>query len=250
MDILLTNDDGIFSPGIFAIYKKLLKLGKVWVVAPDGERSSVSHGISLTRPLEVHEVERSGKFFGHALSGTPTDCVKFGANRILKRLPDLVVSGINAGPNDGYSVFYSGTVGAAREGALMGTQAVALSVASFKGTHFDAAADIGIKVIRQLIKNPLAKGSFLNVNIPNRAKGQIKGVLVTHQGEHAFQEDYIRREKPYGREYFWLSTKAMPKSSDLRVDTAALQNGYVTVTPLQSNLTDLEAVKSWGAMKW
>ncbi len=250
MDILLTNDDGIFAPGILAIYKKLQKLGKVCVVAPDGERSSASHAISLTRPLEVTKAERSGKFFGYALSGTPTDCVKFAANQILRRVPDLVVSGINAGPNDGYSVFYSGTVGAAREGALMGAQAVALSIATFKDTHFDDAADLGMRVIRRLIKQPLPRGSFLNVNIPNRSKAEIKGIRVTRQGEHAFLEDYVKREKPHGREYFWLSTRPMPKATDLAVDTAALQNGYVTVTPLQSNLTDFDALKVFEQMKW
>ncbi len=246
MTILLTNDDGIWSEGLLVLYERLRKIGDVYVIAPDGERSSSSHSISLTRPIEVRCVDRGNRFFGYAISGTPADCVKFGASQILKRVPDLVVSGINPGPNDGYSVFYSGTVGAAREGALMGAQAVAVSVASFENPVYDTAADAAERVILTLLDHPLPSGVFLNVNIPAGGREAIRGTRLTRQGKAAFKEEYIQRVKPYGHEYFWLSTLPVELEGGIECDTVALAQGYITVTPLQADLTDEPTLKAYG----
>lgn len=242
MKIILTNDDGIFSEGIYAIYTKLKHLGDVTVVAPDRERSSISHSITLTHPLWTQKIERNGKPFGTALSGTPADCVKYAASRLLKAVPDLVVSGINPGPNDGCSVFYSGTVGGAREGALLGAQAVALSVNSFQDVDFSAAVSYGIKAVKYLLKNPLPKGTFLNINTPNKPIKDIKGWKITRQGMAPIQASFFDRKTPYGADYLWMSGIMPRKGHDLSRDTNALLHQYVTVTPLHCDQTDDQAL--------
>jgi 5'-nucleotidase len=243
MKIVLTNDDGIFSEGIYAIYAALKKIGNVTVVAPDRERSSISHSITLTRPLWKQEVERYGKPFGTALSGTPADCVKYAVKCLLKRSPDLVVSGINPGPNDGCSVFYSGTVGGAREGALLGAQAVALSVNAFQEVDFSSAVIHGINVIKFLLKNPLPRGSFLNVNVPHKSLKEIKGVKITQQGMSPIKGKFFERINPYGAKYLWMSGVMPPKGKNLSRDTNALLDNYVTITPLHCDQTDYNVLK-------
>lgn len=238
MKIVLTNDDGILSEGIYAIYNELKKLGDVVVVAPDREQSSISHSITLTHPLWRHEVERKGKPFGTALSGTPADCIKYATRFLLKKLPDLVVSGINPGPNDGCSVFYSGTVGGAREGALNGVPAVALSVNAFQDVNYASAVKYGIRIIKSLINQPLPEGTFLNVNVPHLPIQKIKGIKVTRQGLFPIKARFIERKNPYGSKYLWMSGIMPPQRKDLSVDTNALLHGYVAVTPLQCDQTD------------
>lgn len=244
MKIVLTNDDGILSEGIYAIYKELKKIGDVTVVAPDRERSSISHSITLTHPLWEKEIERFAKPFGIALSGTPADCVKYASGFLLKAVPDLVVSGINPGPNEGCSVFYSGTVGGAREGALIGAQAVALSVNAFQDVDFSSAVVYGMKAIRFLLKNPLPKGSFLNINTPNKPPSQIKGCRITRQGMVPIHGKFIERSNPYGAKYLWMSGVMPPKGRDLSHDTNALLHNYVTITPLHCDQTDYETLRS------
>ncbi len=243
MKIILTNDDGIFSDGIYAIYKALKKIGDVVVVAPDREKSSIGHSITLTRPLWKQEVERSGRPFGTALSGTPADCVKYAFQFSQASNPDLVVSGINPGPNDGCSVVYSGTVGGAREGAMMGSQAIALSVAAFQNVDFSAAVFYGMKIIKALMKNPLPKGSFLNVNVPHKPLKCIKGLKVTKQGMVPITGKFCERKNPYGAKYFWMSGIMPKKGRSLSYDTHALMNDYVTVTPLHCDQTDYSTLK-------
>lgn len=238
MTILLTNDDGILSPGIYAIYKALLKLGKVVVVAPDRERSSISHSITLTHPLWTHHIERHGKPFGVALSGTPADCVKYALQKLLTTKPDLVISGINPGPNDGCSVFYSGTVGGAREGALNGIPAMAISINAFQEVDYAPAVFYGMKVVRYLLKNPLPKGAYLNVNVPHKSVSAIKGLKVTRQGKIPIKGKFSEHINPYGEKYFWMAGIMPKKGKNLNIDTNAVLNNYVTVTPLHSDLTD------------
>jgi 5'-nucleotidase len=246
MHILLTNDDGIYSPGIYAIYKELSKFADITVVAPELEQSSVGHGITLFYPLFVRKVIRKGKFFGHAVSGKPADCVKLGIEVILKgKKPDLVVSGINYGNNDGCSVFYSGTVAGAREGALMGVNSIALSLDCFDNADFTESAKVGAKIAKQVLKNGLPKGTFLNVNVPNK---KIKGILPTRQGAEPIHGQFKIRKNPHEKTYYWMTGKNPTHINDNTYDTYALRNGYVTVTPVHCSLTDdkfLDTLKHW-----
>ncbi len=248
MKILLTNDDSIYAPGIAAIAKTLSKIADVTIVAPDSERSAVSHAITLAHPIWFKKVNRDKKFFGYAISGTPADCVKFGIDVILKKNPDLVISGINYGDNDGCSVFYSGTVAGAREGALLGIPSLAISLATFTNADFTYAAKLAVKLAQKIFKEKLPFGTFLNVNVPNLPKLKIKGILATKQGMIPIHGSFHKRFDPNLREYYWMSGKVPQHKKDLSVDTYALQQGYVTLTPIHCNVTDagfLEQISDW-----
>ena len=248
MEILLTNDDGIYADGIYALYKELKKIGRVTVVAPDTERSSVGHAITLAHPIWQKKVNRKGKFFGIGVSGTPADCVKFACAIILKKKPDLVVSGINQGCNDGCSVHYSGTVAGAREGALMGIPSMAISLNSFVNPDFDYAATIGKKIAQAILQNRLPRNTFLNVNVPYLSASRIRGVQFTKQGQNPIHGTFQKKSDPNLRNYWWM-TGVMPRiKNDNTFDTYALNNGYVAVTPIRCDLTDyqfLSELQSW-----
>lgn len=238
MHILLTNDDGIYAEGIYALYLELKKIGKVTVVAPDTERSSVGHGITLAHPIWQKKVNRRNKFFGYGISGTPADCVKFAIGVILKRKPDMVVSGINLGPNDGCSVFYSGTVAGAREGALLGIPSMAISLDTFINPDFSYAAQCGARLARTMAKEGIPKGTLLNVNIPNVKRSLIRGIRATHQGIIPIHGSFRRRTDPNLRNYYWMTGRLPHRGADERTDSKALHRRFVTVTPLRSDLTD------------
>ena len=238
MKILLTNDDGVYAQGIYAAARELKKVAPLTVVAPDSERSSVGHGITLVHPIWYKKVNRKGRMFGYGITGTPADCVKFAAKIILKKKPDLIVSGINFGANDGCSVFYSGTVAGAREGALMGIPSIAVSLATFENPDFNYAARLTAKLARKVLKEGLPQGTFLNVNVPNVPAAEVRGVRFTKQGKIPIHGSFRKRRDPHGRIYYWM-TGRMPsrrKSSD--VDTCALADYYVTITPIHCDLTD------------
>lgn len=248
MHILLTNDDGIYADGIAALYRSLRKLGQVTVVAPDREQSSVGHGITLSHPIWFKKVIRRGLFSGYGISGTPADCVKFAARLILDKKPDAVVSGINLGSNDGCSVFYSGTVAGAREGALMGIPSLAISLATFIDPDYRSAADLGARILKILLKNKLVSGTFLNVNVPNIKARLIKGIRFTRQGTDPIHGDFRKRSDPQLRKYYWMTGKLGRIRKDLDVDTYALRCNYVTVTPIRCDITDyetLEQLRNW-----
>ena len=250
MHVLLTNDDGIYAPGIFAAYKELKRYAEVTVVAPDSEKSSVGHGITLAHPLWVKHVHRREEFFGYSVTGTPADCVKLALSVLLKKKPDLVISGINFGDNDGCSVFYSGTVAGAREGALMGIPAMAVSLAAYSDPDFSYAAKCTAelaKIAKKYLK-AMPKGTFLNVNVPHKKASQIKGFRVTHQGTTPIHGTFNRRQDPKLKNYYWMSGKLPKHPKKLNVDTDALAAGYVTITPIQSDLTNysfLDELRSW-----
>ena len=236
MRILLTNDDGIYAEGIHAAYKELSKIADVLVVAPESEQSSVGHGITLFYPLFVKKVSPEKHFDGHAVSGKPADCVKFGVSVLLKgKKPDMVISGINFGNNDGCSVFYSGTVAGAREGALMGINSFAVSLDSFDRPDFSVAAKFTAKMARWVHQNNLPKGTFLNVNVPS---GKPKGARFTRQGTEPIHETFEKRKNPYDKHYYWMGAKLPDHRNDNKIDTYALKNKYITITPIQSDLTD------------
>jgi len=249
--ILLTNDDGIYSPGILALHKKIKSLGEVTVVAPDAERSAQGHAITLSVPLRVNEVRRSalpfpvkgqdkGKIFGYAISGTPADCVKIALMSIMKnKKPDLIISGVNRGPNLGVNVLYSGTVSGATEGAILGVPSFAVSLASFKWENFQAAIDFSHKLAKVMLDKKLPINTLLNVNVPALPKSKIKGVRITRQGMSTFyKEDYDRREDPNKRVYYWLCSYKAAVSGDGLVDAVAVRDGHISITPLHYDMTD------------
>lgn len=238
MHILLTNDDGIYAEGIYALYSELKKIGKVTVVAPDSERSSVGHGITLAHPIWHKKVSRRGKLFGYGISGTPADCVKFAVGVILKRKPDVVISGINLGPNDGCSVFYSGTVAGAREGALLGIPSIAISLATFLNPDFSYAAYCGARLATLVATSRIPQGTFLNVNVPNVKPSRIKGFKLTYQGMVPIHGTFRKRKDPNLREYHWMTGRMPLGGKDGQMDSNALHRNFVTVTPIRSDSTD------------
>ena len=249
MKILLTNDDGIYAPGILALYKSLKNIADVWIVAPEKEQSAVGHAITLSDPLRVKETEKDGEFLGYAVDGTPADCVKLGVGQIIPHKPDLVISGINMGLNTGDCVIYSGTVSAATEGTILGIPSIAVSIDSFIDTDFSSAAGFTAHLAKNIYKRGLPKGILLNVNVPDVEHSKIEGVAITRQGRFTFRDGFEKRQDPRGRTYYWLEYEeliTMEENGD--TDLAAVRQNKISITPLQHDLTDynfLETLKSW-----
>ena len=204
MRILLTNDDGIYAPGLMALYEALRAEHHLDIVAPETEMSAVGHAITLTSPLRVREIAKEGALFGHAVSGTPADCVKIAIQELLPLAPEIVLSGINLGANVGVNVLYSGTVSAATEGAFLGIPSAAISLATHQQPDFRFAAEFAKEVIAFMVKSGLREGTALNVNVPALPPDQIKGISITRQGTSRFVERYERRSDPRGNVYYWL----------------------------------------------
>lgn len=254
MRILLTNDDGVYAPGLRALRAELKKIAEVVVVAPAGEQSAVGHSITLLTPLLVQDVlDEAGEPMGWAVEGRPADCVKLALLELLKdKPPDLIVSGLNAGSNAGINVLYSGTVAAAIEGAFFQRTSIAVSLeyTKPKPLNFPQAAEHARKVIEQIVRQAPPVGSLFNVNIPSLEKGPVKGVRVVPQNVAAYTETYDRRIDPRGRVYFWSGPDFSCPVPHPDSDVCALGDGYITVTPLQFDLTHaamLERMKGW---KW
>jgi 5'-nucleotidase len=238
--ILLTNDDGVYAPGLRALRKELQKLGEVVVVAPATEQSGVGHSITLLTPLLVQEVlDDQDHFMGWAVEGRPADCVKLGLLELLPEPPDLVVSGLNAGSNAGINVLYSGTVAAAIEGAFFRQISIAVSLeyTKVKPLDFSRGAGIARQVIERILAHQPEPGSLFNVNIPSLEKGPIRGVRAVPQNVAPYTEAYDRRIDPRGRTYFWTGPVYDCPNPHPDSDVIALAEGYITVTPLQFNLT-------------
>ena len=249
MRILLTNDDGILAPGIYALYKELKKIASVTIVAPDSERSSVSHAITLSHPLKVEKIRRQGKFFGYGVSGTPADCVKIATSVLLKKKPDLIISGINLGPNDGCSVFYSGTVAGAREGAIMGIPSIAVSLGTFVNPDFTYAAKFSAGLAKRILHLHLPKNTFLSVNVPNKQENAIKGVRMTRQGRVPIHGGFKRQVKTGKVASFWMTGKSPALKNDLTIDTYALGRDYITITPIHCDSTNYPYLKKLSTFK-
>ena len=249
MNILLTNDDGIYAKGIEVLAGALRKIASVTVVAPDHERSATGHAITLWNPLRVSKVERNGRFFGYAVDGTPADCVKIAIQRLLKQKPDLVVSGINLGPNTGTNVIYSGTVSAALEGAVLGVPSMAVSLATFRRPKFAVAARVARTICLKLPRLRLPPQVVLNVNIPNRPKTQLKGIRVTHQSRSYWSEAFDRRTDPRGTAYYWLKGERRQIDRDPTSDEQAVRHGYVSVTPISIDLTSYKHLAALRGLK-
>ncbi|NVN92322.1 MAG: 5'/3'-nucleotidase SurE [Desulfuromonadales bacterium] len=240
MHIMVTNDDGIHAPGILALASALRVLGEVTVVAPDRERSAVGHALTLNSPLRVFEL-RDGFY---AVDGTPTDCVNMGIHSLLPFRPDLVVSGINHGANLGDDVTYSGTVAAAIEATLMGIPAIAISLATFDRIgHFPEAAQVAVRVARQVIANGLPEDTFLNVNVPNCPDIELMPPLITRQGKRSFVGNVIGKTDPRGRKYYWIGSGEADFNDYEGTDFHAINRKHVSITPLHLDLTNYESMK-------
>ncbi len=235
--ILLTNDDGINARGLFALQREIKTLGEVIIVAPDSERSAVGHAITLTEPLRADKIDKDGSFYGYAVTGTPADCVKLAVKALLPRLPDLVISGINLGPNTGVNVIYSGTVSAATEAAIMELPAMAVSLGTFVNPDYLPAARVARRLARELLRRSLPPRTILNVNVPPIPAGEIKGVKVTRQGTAKYEEVLEERKDPRGRSYYWLGGEFELAKEGEDCDSAALQAGYISISPLHYDMT-------------
>ena len=238
--LLVTNDDGVDSPALQILVDALHDLGEVRVFAPDREQSGVGHGISLHRPLRVKEIRERW----YMIDGTPTDCVLLAVREFLPRRPDLVLSGINSGPNLGDDVTYSGTVAGAYEGMLLGIPSIALSNASHEPSDYKTAAKCGALLARHVLENGLPKDTVLNVNIPNLPFEKLEGIAITKQGLREFEDEIIRREDPRGKAYYWIGGYRPKSISHPGTDIEAIEQNKVSVTPLHRNLTNLDAFEA------
>lgn len=249
MRILLSNDDGIYAPGIAALCDAVQDLGEVDIVAPSGERSAVGHAITLSDPLKVRCVHRNGKLFGYAVSGTPADCVKLAVEgSLLGHKPDLIVSGINLGPNAGISVIYSGTVSAATEGTILGIPSLAISLETFTDPIWETGKRIARHLVSVVIERGLPPQTLLNVNIPNLPFSQLKGYRVTRMGRSRFVEIFHRRTDPRGNLYFWMDGELEQLGDTQGTDVEALKEGWVSLTPIWFDLTHhaaLDTLRAW-----
>lgn len=243
MKILVCNDDGIGSEGIFQLADALSEIAEVTVIAPISEQSAVGHSITMKVPLRYSKYNIRNKFIGYAVDGTPADCVKFGINNLMEEPPDLVVSGINHGANTAISIIYSGTVSAAREAAIMDYPAIAFSITDHKPTHFEYARKVAKELTLKVAQNGLKQGTLLNVNIPNLPESEIKGLMPTKQGCSKWDDIYEERMDPYGNNYYWLTGTLTDYETDDQNDQIAVKNNYVAVTPIHFDLTDYELLK-------
>ncbi|MBX9679195.1 MAG: 5'/3'-nucleotidase SurE [Gemmataceae bacterium] len=254
MRILLTNDDGIYAPGLRALRTELQKLGDVTVVAPASEQSAVGHSITLLTPLLVQEVmDESNEIIGWAVEGRPADCVKLALLELLPEPPDVIVSGLNAGSNAGINVLYSGTVAAAIEGSFYKHTSIAVSLETSKPNppDFKKAAEHAVQTIRQVLEHPLSQGALFNINIPALEKGPVQGVRVVPQNVAPYIERFDRRIDPRGRMYFWTKPDFCCPDPHPDTDVTSLAEGWITITPLQFDLTHagmLQQMKDWKFM--
>ncbi len=244
MRILLTNDDGIYAPGLTALRRVMMELGEVWVVAPAVEQSGVSHGFSLIGPLRCEMITLDGSKRCYAVQGTPVDTVKLALHEILPELPDLVVSGINSGENSGVNLLYSGTLAAAMEGAILGIPSIAVSLASFTSTDYSFAAEFTLKLSSMILKNKPPHGTLLNVNIPAVSREKIRGIRITHQASSHYEEEINKRVDPRGRDYFWISGRNALDGDGGGSDMEAVRDGYISITPVKVTQTDNEFISS------
>ena len=249
MKLLISNDDGIFALGIRTLANTLAEAGHdVTVVCPDRERSATGHGLTLHDPIRAEVVESifHPSVKAWSCSGTPSDCVKLALGALLDRPPDFVLSGINHGSNLGTDVLYSGTVSAAMEGVIEGIPSIAISLTSFTCQDFQPAATFAKKLLTHLAKQPLSEQMLLNVNVPPVKWEEISGVAITRQGIRRYFDTFQKRVDPRGKTYYWLAGEAVEEVEqpehlhlppEIETDVQAIRKNYITVTPLQYNLT-------------
>jgi len=248
--ILVTNDDGITAPGIRTLISVMNEIGDVVVVAPDNPQSGMGHAITVNTTLRCNPVTvDEGPQLEYSCSGTPADCVKMASNEILNRKPDLCVSGINHGSNASLNVIYSGTMSAAVEAGIEGVPAIGFSLLDYNwDANFDACKEYVRKIVLNVLDNNLPEGIVLNVNIPNLKKEDIKGIKVCRQAHGNWKEDFDKRVSPQGEDYYWLTGKFVNLDQGEDTDLWALENGYISLVPVQFDLTAhhyIQKLNSW-----
>jgi 5'-nucleotidase len=244
MRILISNDDGYFSPGIEVLARALADVGEITVVAPERDRSGASNSLTLDRPLSVRK-SANGFLF---VNGTPTDCVHLAATGLFEELPDMVVSGINLGPNMGDDTIYSGTVAAATEGYILGIPSIAISLSSKEGAHFETAAEIACDLVRRFQRQPVKEAILLNVNVPDIAADALQGIEVTRLGRRHKAEAVVRATSPRNQVIYWVGAAGPAADAGPGTDFHAVASNRVSITPLQMDLThqqQIPFVRAW-----
>ncbi len=247
MHILLTNDDGILAPGLFALYDRLMEIGDITVVAPQVEKSGASHSITLV-PIHCEKVNVQNKFEGYAVTGSPADCVKLAVRELTSSPIDLVVSGMNYGANVGVNICYSGTVAAALEAGFYGIPSFALSAAYEDDVNFPLAAEYAVNVVKQLL--PPKTGEVININVPRLSKGTPKGIQVAPQSSHGFEEFYALQSTEENKRIYQINGGSHKDHPDHETDTNLLCEGYITVTALHFNMTDTQTNQQLQSRQW
>ncbi len=247
--ILVTNDDGITAPGIRALISVMNTIGDVVVVAPDSPQSGMGHAITVNATLYLENVEIDGKQQEYSCSGTPADCVKLAVREILDRKPDICVSGINHGSNSSINVIYSGTMSAALEAGIEGIPAIGFSLLDYNwNANFEHCKSFVETITKQVLEHGLPDGVVLNVNLPNLSKNNIKGIKICRQARANWVEEFDKRTNPMGRDYYWLAGKFVNMDKGEDTDEWALANGYVSVVPVQFDLTahhTIQKLNTW-----
>lgn len=249
MRVLLTNDDGVYADGLWALYETF-KRGNhsVTVVAPDRERSAIGHGITLHQPLKANKISINGGYPAHAVNGTPADCIKLALQEILEQQPELVVSGINPGANVGININYSGTVAAAKESALAGLPALAVSIAALEPRFYGDTAEFIERLACFVYEKGLPDGTFLNVNFPDLPPGESSGIRISKQAVNTWKIQFDKREDPRKRPYYWQGCDQDLGTDDPDHDGSAVHRNYISITPIKTDMTDytmVEGLKSW-----
>jgi 5'-nucleotidase len=244
--ILVTNDDGVHSPGIIALFKAMKEIGDAYIVAPDRERSALGHPLTLHRPLKVEELRENVL----SVNATPTDCVALAIHKVLPRRPDLVASGINRGANLGDDITYSGTVSAAIEGTILSVPSFAISLVGDKPFHYDTAAPFAIEIAKYILDKSLPYDTLLNVNVPNvQRKDMLKGMKITRQGKRVYDNAIQEIYSPWGDKHYWIGGGKPYWEHGEDMDIQAVLDNYVSVTPIHLDLTNYEALeylkKTW-----
>ncbi|PQO26078.1 5'/3'-nucleotidase SurE [Blastopirellula marina] len=251
MKILLANDDGIYAPGLAAMEKALRAIGDVTVIAPATEQSGVGHSITFLSPLVCKEIYDGDRKRGYAVEGSPADCVKLGVVELMDERPDLIVSGINGGLNAGINVLYSGTVGAAIEGAFFGITSIAVSLEWDEHAQFDRAAEMARQIISQILEHKSKSPRLYNLNIPTPATKLPPGeaeLKIVPMGVARYGEHFIKRKDPRNRDYYWATGDPRPEHGEEETDLSALEKGYLTLTPLHFDMTEraqIDEMKPW-----
>jgi len=248
--ILVTNDDGILAPGIRALISVMETIGDVIVVAPDKPQSAMGHAITVNNTLFIDKISKDDDTIAeYSCSGTPVDCVKLAVNEILKRKPDLCVSGINHGSNSSINVIYSGTMSAAVEAGIEGIQAIGFSLLDFDwNADFEPIKSFVKKIALETLANKLPSGVVLNVNFPKLKESEIKGIKVCRQAKAYYAQKFDKRQTPFGKDYYWLAGKFVNEDKGEDTDEWALANGYISVVPVQFDLTahhSIQQLNTW-----
>ncbi|MEX0732066.1 MAG: 5'/3'-nucleotidase SurE [Aquisalimonadaceae bacterium] len=239
MRILVSNDDGYQAPGILCLARELATIADITVVAPDRDRSGASNSLTLDLPIRAQEIEQ-GRY---CVEGTPTDCVHLAVTGLLDHEPDMVVSGINAGANMGDDILYSGTVAAATEGRFLGLPAIAISLASHAPEHYATAARVAVLLVEKLLRDPLPADTILNVNVPDLPWEELRGFEATRLGQRHRAEPAIRAHDPRERPIYWIGPPGSEQDAGEGTDFHAVRNGFVSITPIQIDLTRYEALE-------